>query len=146
MADFEFKAVNRTMLEDIRVIERYCFYPYLYRSTRYFARKILAGNFVAVYIEQTCAGYISLTRHRSFLEISDLAVDIRFRRLHVATAMLEWARRRCIYLHAAKLRLVVDEENECAVKLYTKFGFTFLRSRKNYYGLRNGLVMVLRIR
>lgn len=145
MADFEFKAVNRTMLEDIRVIERYCFYPYLYRSTWYFARKILAGNFMAVYIDQMCAGYISLTCHRCFLEISDLAVDIRFRRHHVATAMLEWARRRCTCLHKAKLRLVVDEENEGAVMLYTKFGFTFLRSRKNYYGMRNGLVMVLRI-
>ncbi len=143
--DYDVIAADKSMLEDIRRIERYCFYPYLYRTSRYFAKKINTGNLVVVRFNQCCAGYMAFTRHRHYADISDLAVDINFRRCGVATAMLKWAEQRGRFWGVPKLQLTVDEENTPAVETYRKFGFQVIKKRKNYYGIRSGLVMCHRI-
>lgn len=79
-------------------------------------------------------GYIGATTVIDEMEIGNLCVTARFRRIGVALALIEAlisdARRR----EVKTIFLEVDESNAAAIKLYTKAGFVQYGSRSNYYG------------
>jgi ribosomal protein S18 acetylase RimI-like enzyme len=71
--------------------------------------------------------------------ITTIAVDPEFRRRGVGSALLEACESE---LPGEKIRLTVREDNLPAIRMYERFGYTYLSRVPNYYrDGRSGLVM-----
>ena len=75
--------------------------------------------------------------------ISNVAVGEKFRRLHIASALMDELIKRALALKLSFISLEVRESNEPAKNLYSKFGFVPVGNRKNYYDFpkENAIIM-----
>lgn len=89
-------------------------------------------------------GYIGVLHVLDEGQITNVAVHQEYRRLGIATVLIEqvkdWSKEDKIQ----QLILEVRTGNEAAKKLYTQQGFKVLGTRKNYYTkpVEDGLIMV----
>lgn len=63
-------------------------------------------------------------RHVGGLYLSALVVEPEYRGRGIATRLLGWARRRALDLALPRLSIVVLDQNEAAMRLYRRVGFT----------------------
>lgn len=145
MTDLSFRQAVKADLPSIRFIERYCFWPDLYRSARYLNNLVRSGLFYVAEVDGVLAGYISLTIHRRYLEIRDLAVLMGFRRTGIATEFLNIVFFMARILRLPRVQLTVDVSNAPACALYRKFGFEEKMLRRSYYGRSDGVLMSVHI-
>lgn len=78
-------------------------------------------------------GYIGLWMIVDEVHISTLAVHPRFRRLGIASELLQAALVKAAHMGASSATLEVRVSNEAAVGLYRKFGFSIVGRRERYY-------------
>ena len=76
-------------------------------------------------------------------QITNIAVHPDFRRMKIATRLLNKLFDVCVQSGLEAITLEVRESNESAIKLYEKEGFSSVGLRKNYYKnpLDNALLM-----
>lgn len=79
------------------------------------------------------AGFIMARAAVDEAEILTLAVDPRFRRHGLAQTLLCKTSTHFAELGVERLFLEVDAENDAAIALYEKHGFTAVGRRRNYY-------------
>ncbi len=141
MPELVFRKADKLDIPSIKFIEKYSFYPYLYRSNRYFNNLVNNGFLYVVIVDDILAGYMSFTVHRKFIEVRDLAVMLGYRRQGISSQFFDIVFSVARFLNKRKIKLTVDELNEPARSLYTKLGFVEDRVRKKYYGNSNGILM-----
>ena len=77
--------------------------------------------------------------------INNIAVDENFRNKGIASGILNNIISQCKDRKVAVMFLEVNEHNESAIALYTKFGFEKIGERKNYYKSGNAIIMSLKL-
>jgi len=129
---FEIKPCGTGEITDILDIERECFGPDAW--TEDFIRQVLSLTLVpGIFKKDKLIAYGVLSIRKNILSIDNLAVRKGYRRIGLASAMLELMlgtgkRNRC-----KRAVLQVEKDNQGAIALYEKFGFTKVRILKGYY-------------
>lgn len=132
-------------LPQIRLVEKYSFYPYLYRSQRYFKKLIKTSRLAVFIVDDTVVAYIGFSLRKKICLISDLAVFLCNRNKGYASNLLNFVFEKCYIKNIKKVRLVVDIKNEKAISLYYKYNFKLKKTLKNYYGTSDGLLLIKEI-
>jgi ribosomal protein S18 acetylase RimI-like enzyme len=109
--------------------------PYVFFSEVYFFRQkrffFTLGNQVL--------GVLAVQDNDDALYISSLAVSPFFRRIGVATQMLDYATVVASKLHKAGVELSVSKANAPALSLYSKYGFRKKREKRRSFILRKDI-------
>ena len=80
-------------------------------------------------------------------EITNIAVHKDYRRMGIASKIIEKMVEKCAQTSTSLLHLEVRESNENAINLYTKMGFVQDGFRKNYYkNNENAILMTKEIK
>lgn len=145
--------IQSVSLEDISTIEeieKRCF-PYDYwneKSFEYAINHIEDMSYRYIFLKATnqdnqIMGYIIATLVAEDCEIHNVAVDIPFRRNHIAERLFKQLENE-IFGIASNIYLEVRESNISAQKLYQKLDFQIVGERKNYYDYprENAILMV----
>lgn len=82
-------------------------------------------------IKDLVVGFIMANVMPDFVDIIDLVVDEDYRNQKVATNLVDYLI--SILKETQKIFLEVSVDNEPAIKLYQKFGFEVINTRKKYY-------------
>lgn len=137
--------IRRATKEDlpyIRFIEKYSFYPYLYRTTKYFNKLINYGYIFSAEVDEEVVAYMSLVVHKRYIEVRDLAVFLTYRKKGIATSFFNIIFFLARLLKKKYIRLYVDIENTIALSFYQKIGFKEKKSCSKYYGRTDGIFMI----
>lgn len=105
---------------------------YFFRQRRYF-----------VTLEQQTVGVFAIEDRTEALYISNLAVSPFYRRIGVATYLLNYATMMARQLDKRILELSVNKANTPALKLYKKYGFRRKKQSINSYILRKDVSCAL---
>lgn len=145
--------IQNVSLEDISTIEeieKRCF-PYDYwneKSFEYAVNHMEDMSYRYIFLKATnednqLMGYIIATLVAQDCEIHNVAVDIPFRRNHIAEELFKQLEYE-IYDVASNIYLEVRKSNISAQKLYEKIDFQIVGERKNYYDYprENAILMV----
>ena len=93
------------------------------------------------YQEQIC-GFLYYDKMYEQLEIEYLYVDPAYRRKKIASQLLEFMIQEASNDGVTSMSLEVNEHNQIAQKLYSKYGFKKGAIRKKYYGSEDGILMI----
>lgn len=127
------KPIKKEHLESVAELEKICFsQPWSYKSLEEELTNETAHFFVALDGDRV-AGYIGLFIVCESCFVSNIAVFPEYRRRGVATALIGRACSCAVEYGADFISLEVRPSNSAALSLYTKFGFTEMGLRKNYY-------------
>ena len=91
--------------------------------------------------EQIC-GFLYYDKMYEQLEIEYLYVDPAYRRKKIASQLLEFMIQEASNDGVTSMSLEVNEHNQIAQKLYSKYGFKKGAIRKKYYGSEDGILMI----
>ena len=108
---------------------------------KYINEVINSSNYLLVVNEnenKKILGFILLQVTSYDMDVINIAVDIKYRRLHVATSLFDFV---FSYRENNEIYLDVRESNIPAIKLYESLGFTTYRRRVKYYGDEDCLCM-----
>lgn len=145
--------IQSVSLEDIPTIEeieKHCF-PYDYwneKSFEYAINHIEDMSYRYIFLKATnednqIMGYIIATLVAEDCEIHNVAVDIPFRRNHIAERLFKQLENE-IFGIVSNIYLEVRKSNISALNLYKKLDFQIVGERKNYYDYprENAILMV----
>lgn len=145
--------IQSVSIEDIAYIveiEKRCFpYDYWnYKSFEYAVNHMEDISYRYIFLKATnennqIMGYIIATVVADDCEIHNVAVDIPFRRNHIAENLFKQLEFE-IYGIASSIYLEVRKSNISALNLYQKLDFQIVGERKNYYDYprENAILMV----
>lgn len=106
-----------------------------------FAR-FLADPITPVYVacdaKRRIAGFALIRCVADEAELLTIAVDPKWRGKAVGRALLEAVFADLMLSPARRMFLEVDEQNQPAIRLYTRLGFATISSRKGYYSRPDG--------
>lgn len=144
-AKFHIEEMRLNHLDDVMEIESLCY------GEHHWSRDSFAGeldNDVSRYIcaintEGKCIGYMGIWKIFDEAHITNLAVHPLFQRAGVAHLLLIDALEDCYKSEVKFITLEVRVSNNKAQKLYEKFGFKSLGSRKNYYQDNNEDALIM---
>lgn len=106
----------------------------------------IASYFVAVKDDKP-VGYGGFWWVMFEAEITNIAVHKDFRKMGIATMIIEKMVEKCAQTSTSLLHLEVRESNESAINLYKKMGFVQDGFRKNYYNnTENAILMTKEIK
>ena len=139
MNAFSFLIADRSCLDDILLIERYSFYPELYKSPRYYKRQISFKRLRLCVVDGEVVGYLCFQPHKQYVSISDLATKIGYRQKGVAFYLINSLLKELqnSYSKVKTIRLMVAADNDVEQSLYRKFYFIPKAVRKQYYGMHD---------
>ncbi len=89
--------------------------------------------YLVAYKDGEVAGYAGLWQSLDEGEITNVAIDSRFRRLGIAYKLMNILEEKGHERGINAFFLEVRESNDKAIKLYEKLGFKHLGKRKNFY-------------
>tara|TARA_A100001011_G_C13926667_1_gene681441 strand:- start:257 stop:682 length:426 start_codon:yes stop_codon:yes gene_type:complete len=111
-----------------------------YWSKSFFAKFINLKNTRLYFSEPTNKGYIIFSYTRFEIEIVSIFINFKYRRLGIASTLLEQVKEFAIKNKILRIVLEVSVENNIAMVLYKRFGFIEVGIRKNYYKKKNKLI------
>lgn len=79
-------------------------------------------------------------------EIDYIWVDNKYRRHHIATKLLDSVINDVKKANCINISLEVNEENTAAIKLYQKYNFQTKAIRHNYYGKKDGYLLIKEVK
>jgi ribosomal-protein-alanine N-acetyltransferase len=94
--------------------------------------------YVACDAKRRIAGFALIRLVADESELLTIAVDPKWRGKGVGRALLDAVFADLMMSPARKMFLEVDEQNQPAIKLYKKLGFSTISSRKGYYAKADG--------
>lgn len=84
-------------------------------------------------------GFLMYTELEDTIDILDIVVDKNYRNQKIASNLLD------ILITNSKINskiyLEVSVDNDIAIKMYDKFGFNIIHTRKKYYGNKDAYIM-----
>ena len=141
MNEYSVVYAERENLYQIKEIERYAFYPAIYKPKRYYKRHIQFKRCFLCKQGDLIVGYLCFQPHKRFFVLTDLAIHFNFRHLGVATRLIKAFLSTISQDQNIEIRLKVDLENKNAILLYQKLGFVPYGKLPCYYGERSALLM-----
>ena len=131
--NFIIKTARVTDAEVISKIEKECFsLPWSEQAITDFI-SFPSNIFLCAFSNDTLCGYISATVVLDEMQIANVAVSKSYRRLGLASMLIEGVLSICQDNKLSILTLEVRKSNTPAIELYKKFGFSIEGSRRNYY-------------
>ena len=104
-------------------------------------------NVVVARVGPSLAGFGVMTYFEDQANLDLLAVKRHFRRMKVATKIVEWLTKIALTAGAFNVFVQVRASNTGAIKFYENAGFLILDEDKSYYrGVEAGLVMAKNLR
>jgi ribosomal-protein-alanine N-acetyltransferase len=100
----------------------------------YYIRKLKDGFFVVLEPSGAIVGYAILVDVKNYSYIFSIAILPKKRNQGYAELLLKFLTKRCTEKHIPKIRLDVRVDNNAAVELYKKLGYTEVNNKKDYYG------------
>jgi len=94
---------------------------------------------LACFEDNEIVGFLDFSVIYNKIEINDIFVNEQYRNLGIASKLLEHMINSVEEIENITLEVRVD--NEIAIKLYKKFGFEIIGTRKNYYKDIDGYLM-----
>lgn len=125
---------NDNNLQEILKLEKNSFNNEAYSETA-MLEELLNPNrlyLIATYNNEV-VGYIGVNITFNVAEIMKIGVDKNFQGKGIGTLLLNEIEKELIKKNVNELWLEVNEFNLPAIKLYEKFGFKLVSTRKNYY-------------
>jgi ribosomal-protein-alanine acetyltransferase len=123
-------------LNDISLLEMECFKEDAFskRQFRYLIKKA-NGEFVVVRTKQKLIAYLIFLKRKNShkYRIYSIAIDPKVRGLGIATKLLMYAEKKALKSNIHQIALEVSENNESAIALYQKLGYTKIGFRPSYY-------------
>lgn len=108
-----------------------------YELIRYFKDK----NYIILISEDDIVnGFMIVYKNIDYYELEAIAVEINSREKGIASNLLNYFLNKCAQTNSVVL-LEVAVNNEKAIKLYKKFGFKIIHTRKKYYNQTDAYVM-----
>ncbi len=101
----------------------------------------LQYEYTKVYIyenDKQIKAFLHIENHFETTDIINIVVKKEEQGKHIGTRLLEYLIANC---RAHKIMLEVNENNERALRLYTKVGFKMIHKRVKYYGDENAIIM-----
>ena len=74
-------------------------------------------------------------------EITNIVIKKSYRGKHLSSILMKYLITYCVENNIKKIHLEVSSKNKIAINLYTKFGFTQVGLRKNYYKNSDAILM-----
>ena len=102
---------------------------------------ITSDNYIVlVNVDEVINGFILIFKNIDNYEIEAIVVDENYRRKGIGKSLIEYFFNN--YLKKGDtILLEVSENNDKAIKLYTKYGFEQINKRKKYYNDIDALIM-----
>ncbi len=114
-------------------IEKECFsLPWSVIAIEEFAECEFSHIFVAEFGGKV-VGYLTFTSIFDELQIANIAVSEKYRRLHLATQLIEMLINYGVEKLISVITLEVRISNSAAINFYSKMGFVAVGERKGYY-------------
>jgi len=113
-----------------------------------FADELQYYDYFGAFDGERLVGYIGFSYVLDEGEIRNIAVDPEFRRVSIATQLLEIAEHLARSQSVSAISLEVRESNIAAIALYKRCGYEVLGIRPNYYRApsENAVIMKLEVR
>ena len=119
----------------------------LINDNNYLVNEYELNKNAKVYIKNNqIVAFISFTIMYERAELNYIFVDNNFRNQGVASILMEDMINDCQNNNVKTIDLEVNSLNEKAIKLYNKYGFKIINTRKKYYNGIDGLLMLKEIR
>ncbi len=96
---------------------------------------------VAEDIDGQIAGFAVFWKITGEIQLQNIAVDSRYRRLGAASSLLKWAVQQCADIRPEKILLEVSNLNRGALAFYERLGFIKTGLRPKYYGDSDAVLM-----
>jgi len=109
--------------------------------------EIMEDNYTKVFVyeeEKKVQGFLMYTELPDTIDIIDIIVAEDYRRKNIASCLLDYMFTE-MPTSVQLITLEVRESNFPAIKLYEKFGFEIVNTRKKYYGEENAYLMGRRL-
>ena len=105
--------------------------------------ELLYSKFYVALIDEEIAGYIGTYLMYDDIDITNVAVKVKFRRKGVANKLIEKVLSYAKEKEASYINLEVRPSNMPARSLYIKYGFDEIGIRKNFYSkpIEDGIIM-----
>jgi len=133
MPPIEISKMTHNDLEGIFEVEKTAFpIPWSIHSFEEELKNILAHYLVAK-IDGRVVAYLGLWFVMDECHVTNIAVHKDFRRMHIATKLIEKMFKLCKEHQTSYVVLEVRKNNFVAQELYKKYGFTEEYVRKDYY-------------
>ena len=105
--------------------------------------EMMEDNYTKVFVyeeEKEVQGFLMYTELPDTIDIIDIIVAEDYRRKNIASCLLDYMFTE-MPTSVQLITLEVRESNLPAIKLYEKFGFEIVNTRKKYYGEENAYLM-----
>ncbi|WP_321314541.1 N-acetyltransferase [Halarcobacter sp.] len=122
-----FEIENKIFKDDIMMMRLSSFYYHVEKNFLY-----------KVEVDNQLVGYILWLKRKRFFRLYSLAVLEDFRKLGLATKLLDFSLEK---LKKKDLQLEVRVSNKKAINLYQKYGFKKVKILKRYYEDEDGVLM-----
>ena len=109
-------------------------------SKSFFNKFINLKNTRLYFSEPSNKGYIIFSYTSFEIEIVSIFINFKYRRLGIASTLLEKVKEFAIKKKILRIVLEVSVENNIALVLYKRFGFIEVGIRQNYYKKQNKLI------
>lgn len=121
-------------VKDIAELEKVCFSdPWSEDSVRYDVVDNKLAFYIVAEIDSKVVGYVGIWNIVDEGHITNVAVSPDYRRMHIASAMIEVLIDVTGEAGVERHTLEVRASNDAAIKLYEKYGFQREGIRKGYY-------------
>ena len=139
----EIRIMTENDVDEVAELDKKCFaIPWSRRSFADETKNSLATYFVAV-DNGKIAGYCGYWSIADEGDITNIAVLPQYRRMGVASELLNALIKSTIEKNIIKLNLEVRKSNAPAKALYEKFGFFVIGERKRYYSDNNEDALIM---
>lgn len=126
-------AMNKNHIAEIARIERECFSLPWSESALEQELENDNAHFLAAEFDNKVVGYIGVIEICGEADITNVAVDPKYRRLGIGKMLLESAEKGAISRNCESITLEVRVSNEAAISLYEKSAYEKVGTRKNFY-------------
>jgi ribosomal-protein-alanine N-acetyltransferase len=133
---FTLRTIDANDIDRLHSLDRLCFKPGRAFTRGYFSLLFLYHNAFGWALEDDkgeLAAFILITVQRNRGNVSTIDVHPDFRRLGLGTRLMNLAEANLREMGLKKYTLQVEVDNEAAIKLYQKLGFSISRTLPGYY-------------
>ena len=143
--DVEIREMDIADLNQVVQIENESFVaPWSSKDILYELNESPISHFLVAVINNVVVGFCDYWITYDSATIAQIAVDTKYRRLKIATKLLEEVISDCYAKRAMNITLEVRSHNESAIRLYEKNGFERVLLKPKYYTNGDDALYMLR--
>lgn len=142
--NYDIKLMQSENIDEVSLIEQEAFGPHHWSKSSFYDE--LQNNLASYYClfkDGEIIGYTGFWNIIDEAHITTFAIKKEYRRQNFGEIMLRYIIEECYKKEIKYITLEVRVSNEPAIKLYEKYGFKSLGTRKNYYQDNNEDALIM---